>query len=635
MSGFSEGGTGGFGPSSSFRFGGFRGGSSDGRNNTFRYPSPWWDAAHMELPTTVKHLFKWCRYHMLVNPLVSSVTKKMAAYPITETIIDDQPEAGFDKNKERWEDFLFSVVNLARFQVEAGLDYFGYGNCVVSILYPFNKHLCCESCKGEFRIKRLKFRQDWDFKNFNYMLTCPKCGYTGQASVKDVFYKSYRDIRLIRWNPQDLEIDFNPITQETEYAYTVPPSIARKVLEKHQRTLETTPSAFIQSVKTKRPIVLRRDNVFHFKAPTPSLSDSEGGWGYPPILPALKDSFYLQILKKAQEAIMLEHLVPLDIIYPASADATTNPYQMLNLSDWKRRIELELVKWRWDPNYKPILPLPVGYQRIGGDGKALLLTNEIRAWSEHIVAGMQVPQEFVFGGLSYSGSSVSLRMLENQFLAYRDMHTHFLKHFLIPNVARFMRWEKVSAHMRTFKMADDIQAKQILISLNAAKKLSDKSLLSEFDKDALEERRMIEQELRQNLEITKLEQLMGAAMMGEAQKVQTKYQIEAQEMQAIGQEKMQSRAMKRQSQSAAAMGGQQQPASLNNSVNVVDLADSWAKRMGGYQPQERENVLRQMQTQTPQLHKLIVQKMATTAALGQKPLPEQRPPQRGPASAVI
>jgi hypothetical protein len=591
----------------------------------------------MELPTTVKHLFRWCRYHLLVNPLVSAVTKKMAAYPITKLVIEDEPREGFDRNKKRWEDCLYKVLGIHRFQHEVGLDYNGYGNCIVSVLHPFHKYLICRHCNFREKIKRLKMKRDWDFRNFQYLLQCPKCGSNAPAKVLDAHYRSYRDLKLIRWNPGDIEIDFNPITQCTEYAYVIPGKVRRRVIQKKKRYLEELPDRFIQSVKTKSPVLLHRDNVYHFKAPTPSLSANDEGWGYPPILPALKDSFYLQVMKKAQEAVMLEHLVPLDIIYPATADQVANPYLTVNLSDWKRRIELELVKWRWDPNYKPILPLPVGFQRIGGDGRALMLTQEIRAWSEHIVAGMSVPQEFVFGGLSWTGSSVSLRMLENHFISYRGEHEDFLQNFLIPNIARFMNWEPVSVHMSAFKMADDIQARQLLMSLNQTRKISDKTLLAEFDKDALEELKIIEQELRRTLEVEKLNALYQATIQGESQEVMTKYQIRSQERMQSAQQK----AMAEQGIGPDGMplqppmeqpGMGQQPGMEQvggvDHVNVIDMAEGWAKKLSGMPPDQQKNVLDQMQSQNPQLRDLILQKMSVQKALGQQPLPEQRPPRR-------
>ncbi len=627
--------------SSSYAFG-----SLDGRNNSFKYPSAWWDAAHMELPTTVKHLFKWCRYHAVANPLISSTTRKMASYPITRLIIEDEPMEGFGKNKERWEDLLFRVLNIQRFMFEGGLDYHTYGNCIVSLLYPFHKYLGCRSCGFRERIKRLKYQQEWTFRNFSYELNCPKCGTTAPAEVKDEWYLSYRGIKIIRWDPSSISIEFNPITQASEYAYTIPERIRAKIVNKHKPYLEEMPHTFIRAARHRRPVQLVAGNVFHFRAPTPSVSGNDSGWGYPPILPALKDSFYLQVLKKANEAIMLEHLVPLDILFPSTADAHANPYLHVNLSDWKRRIETELVKWRMDPNHKPILPLPVGYQRVGGTGRSLMPVQEIRAWSEHIVVGMGVPQEFAFGGLTWSGSSVSMRMLENHFLMYRDMLHHFIQHFLIPSVSRFMNWQPVSARMKSFKMADDMQMKQLLLSLNQMKKLSDKSLLADFDKDSLEELRLIEQEQRRAHDVQRQDQLAQAEAQGESQQVATKFQIRAEEMMRKHQESLQreqTQVMGSQppapGQDPALAAGQPQapgrpPAQQHvSNVNVIELADAWAKRLLGLEQHEQSRVLQDMARQSPSLHKLILQKMSEVRAATQEPLPEQRPPRR--QNAVI
>lgn len=585
----------------------------------------------MDLPKTVKHLFKWCRYHVLVNPLVSSAVRKMAAYPITDIIIDDEPEDGFDKQKLRWEELLLRTLNVQNFQLEVGLDYYGYGNCLVSVLFPFHKYLICKNCQFTQRIKRLKFGKQWDFRDFKYILVCPSCGKEGEAKVEDMAYRSYRDIKLVRWNPSDVEVDFNPITRTAEYAYTPPEKVKAKILRKNKKYLEEMPSKIIEAVKERRPFIIESQNLYHFKVPTPTLESNDEGWGYPPILPALKDSFYLQIMKKAQEAVMLEHLVPLDVIFPASADANANPYLMINLADWKKRVEAELVKWRFDPNYKPIMPIPLGHQRIGGNGRALMLTQEIRAWSEHIIAGMGVPQEFVFGGLTWSGSSVSMRMLENQFLSYRGMHSHFLQHWLIPMISRFMKWTEVSVHMREFKMADDLQAKQLLLSMNQLKKISDKTLLAEFGKDALDEAKIIEQETRRTLELTKLQMLYQAQIQGEAAQITAKYQAKANDTMMQGQEKAMARQQQMQ-QSMVPMEGEQPEVQPVQSMNVVDLADAYAKKMSGMDPAEAAGLSRTMEQQMPQLAGLVQKKLATMQGMNAQPLPEQRPPRRQAAS---
>jgi len=628
-------GTTGFGPGSASRFSN----NQSTTGNNVRYPSPWWDISNMDLPRSVKHLFKWCLYHVLVNPLVAPVVRKMAAYPITEIIIEDEPHEGFQKHKERWEDCLFKTLNIDQFQLEIGLDYHGYGNALVSLLTPFHKVLTCTHCKYEERIKKLKFGEVWDFKEFKFILHCPKCKMSATAKVDDVSYRSFRDLKIIRWNPADIDIDFNPITRVAEYAYNIPERVKTKILRKNKRYLEEIPQVIFQAMKEQRAVLLNPDNLYHFKAPTPSLPSSDEGWGYPPILPALKDSFYLQQMKKAQEMVLLEHMLPLDIFFPASADANANPYQMINLHDWKQRVEAEITRWKWDPNYKPIMPIPVGHQRIGGNGKALMLTQEIRAWSEHIIAGMGVPQEFAFGGLTWSGSSVSLRMLENQFSNYRSMHENFLQNWLIPRIANYMAWSEISIHLRDFKMADDMQLKQLLITLNQMKKISDKTLLAEFGRDALEESKLMEQEMQRQMQMQRTQMMYTTQIQVEASAIQMKGQMKMQEQQMKAQQKaMGGQAVDPQTgmpmQGAQGGGVPGTPAQgpqggqEGQSVDVRQLAEAYGKKLANMPPEQAAPILHRMSQENPQLHMLVMQAMQTNTTADMRPLPEQRPPTR-------
>ncbi len=75
---------------------------------------------------------------------------------------------------------------------------------------------------------------------------------------------------------------------------------------------------------------------------------------------------------------------------------------------------------RRDPNFKAVIPIPIGIGRIGGDGKAMMLTPELNYLTQTIVGGMGIPQEFLFGGLNFTGSSISLRTLENDFIQNRS-----------------------------------------------------------------------------------------------------------------------------------------------------------------------------------------------------------------------
>jgi hypothetical protein len=650
-----------------------------GTNNPaygLQYPSPFFDIAHTYLPATMKQMFRWCRYYYLVNPLINAVVSKMAEYAVTDIIFDtERPEL-----KKRWQEFLLEQLRYRAFQVEVGLDHFTYGNALVSIFYPFIKILKCRGCGGKAEAKDSEYR----FTNFEFVVQCDKCGYHGPATVYDHHIRAPHGIRLLRWNPEDVDVKYNDITGDYEYYYTIPNTLRNDIIIGKKSVVETVPQLFIDSLRLKKAVVFSRDNIFHFKRPT--LASKDRGWGTPPILPVLKDTFYLQVLRKAQEAIALEHIVPLRILFPQAGSASSDPYTSVNLQDWRDHVAGELRRWRSDNNYIPIMPLPIGNQTIGGDGRALLLSQEIRVWSEQIVAGMGVPVELVFGGLSYSGSNVALRMLENTFLGYLQDHLTLLK-WVIRNVSAYLGWAPVRARFKPFKMADDLQRKAYLFQLNQAGKLSDESLLADSDFESYKEDQIIEREAARRVEANKKSRILQAEMEGEAQLTAMRWQDKAQKRQMQTQMAMQNEAMKEQAavqgdmqlkmmQAQMAMQQGQPPppgmepgprhpelleppaeikspltlqsvqpmpatgeAALGRmNVDLLGLGRQLAERLNNMTPADRPQALAALRERSPELHDVVLGLMAGGAkgpVSAARPLPEQRTPQRGPESALI
>ena len=484
------------------------------------YPSPFFDVAHTYLPTTVKQMFRWCRYYFLTNPLINAVVFKMAEYPVTDILIDHE-------NKEvvsKWTDYFQDHLRYRAFQIEVGLDYFCYGNAFVSVGYPFKKYLTCTAC--EFSSPADKIRANWQFTNYNFRMTCPKCGQIGDAAVQDYYFRNASGIKLIRWNPEDIEITYNDISGEYTYFYTVPATVRNDIVIGKKDVLEGIPQVFIAALREQKGIVFSKDNLFHLRRPT--LATNDRGWGIPLLLPVLKDVFYLQLMKKAQEAILLEHIVPLRILFPQAGSGTSDPYTTVNLVDWREHVAAEIARWRYDNNYIPIFPLPIGNQTIGGDGKALLLAGEIQQWSEQIITGMGVPREFVLGGMSYAGTNVSMRMLENAFLGYILRHKAMAR-WVMQEVSSFLQWPEAKIRFKPFKMADDLQRKAFDFQLNSAGKLSDTTLLAGSDYNQEEENAIMVKETANRLAATKVQQLGMAEIQGEQQLIMNKYQVKAQQ----------------------------------------------------------------------------------------------------------
>jgi hypothetical protein len=644
--------SGGMGAASGLRFAASRGRMGGAVSNGVNYPSPFFDIAHTYYPKTIKELFRWCRYYFLTNPIINATVFKLSEYPVTDIIIDhESPQV-----VKRWTEYFQDHLRYRSYQVEVGLDYHTFGLAATSIGFPFKKFIECKQCR--WRKEASKVRANWLYSNNAFRLNCPQCGHIGDAAAQDVYYKNASGVKMLRWNPEDLEITYNPITGEYVHFYNIPGPIKNDIIIGKKDVVDSLPQVFLQAVKENKGVVFSKENFFKLKRA--SIADQDRGWGVPLLLPVLKDTFYLQIMKKAQEAILLEHIVPLRVLFPQPASGTSDPYTTINLVDWRDHVAQEIARWRLDNNYIPIMPLPLGNQTIGGDGKALLVTQEMIAMSETIMNGMQVPVEFIKGGMSYAGTNVSMRMLENQFIGYTLSHKA-LARFIMKNVAAYLDWPEATIRFKPFKMADDIQRKAYLFQLNAAGKVSDKTLLADADLSQADEDQLKEQESASRTEVMKKEQLAMADIQGEAQMKMMAWQVKGQQAQqaamgsglaqgepggpdtgagggaamqpAPGADPMQGM------QSPLAQNQQMQPGGLN--VDIPTMAKAQATMINRLPPQQQQFAIQNLRAQSPELATMVEQLLSQmqgggegggqaggAPAVDMRPLPEAASPRR-------
>jgi hypothetical protein len=500
-------------------------GPSRGSQRAVFYPSPFFDIAGTYFPDTPKALFRYCRYYYYTVGVIGAAVDIHAAYPVTDITIDTED----DTLHSRWDQIINERFHLKSFMVEAGKDYTALGNCFISLFIPFDRHLVCPSCKKEQPIKAASY----EFKNFLFQGSCPKCGTHVRYIVKDETVRDLKRTNLVRWSAEHMELEHNPITGQIIYKYNMPNEIRRQIQQGRRHIVETIPIEFIDAAKNNLPVIFNPDNICHLRRP--ALAEKNQGWGEPAMIRVLKDTFYLQVLRKAREQVAMQHIVPLWVLFPQPM-GELNPYEHLNLAEWRERLETEIKKWRQDPNYIPILPIPMGFQFIGGTFKSLDTTPEVQNLLLNILAGMNMPQEFVYGGLQYSGTSFSIRMLANLFSTYRGQLLDFVNNFFIAKISEQFSIKAVKAHFTDLKLADDVQKKTLLLQLLQANKISTHTVLAELGLDVNMEMKKLKEEIKEQGE------LLGEQMVSQ-QKAQAAAMLQNIRGQIEGQFKQQQIAM--------------------------------------------------------------------------------------------
>lgn len=602
-------------------------GLSQTSRNKFFYHSPYQDIAQTYLPVSVKELFQYTKYYYRTNPVIAPIIDKMAEYPITNFVIDNED----DDFKKQILDFVDSDLRARETLIGMGQDWGVFGNSFVSIIYPFIRYLKCKKCDFSINIEN---SDKWKYENHKWYIHCFKCKSNNEGYIEDKWIRDPKKISFHRWTVEQIDIQYNRFTGESQYYYRISKTERDQIENGIKHYVAKTPKVFLEAVKSGKDVKLSRDNLFHFKRT--SIADDQLAWGMPIMYPALKEAFHWQVLRKANEAIAMQYIIPLTIIFP-QPHGEANPFTHMGLGSWRKYVESQLNRWKRDPNHIPVMPIPLGSQQIFGNARVLMVSQEMAQVSENIVAACQVPREFVYGGLSYSGTSVSLRMLENHFLVYREQIARFLK-WISCKIHTFMQWPRFTIRLSDFKMADDIQKKQFMASLAAQRVVSNSYLLEDAGLDYQSELDRIRKELKNAGELTSSQQKEAAEAQGEAMKIQAKYQVEAEIESQMYRKKLMEEFMRSEERnnlmrSVNSPGSDMQMAQFD----PTQLASTVLDRLKGMEPEAQSAQLQMMQKDWPELVGVMneVAGQRSNMSVGTDKLPESKPPRRGAGKAVI
>lgn len=466
------------------------------------YPAPFFDPIAMQTVADPKLLIMWGRFFYDWHPLIHAAINKMVMYPITDFIFDTDDDK-LQKNYEA----VFKKLNVRELMIRAGLDYYVCGNAFISLIMPFKRMFRCPECGYVASASVCNFRPSAT----KLLYTCPSCNKQSEPEIIDENTQDISDMHAILWNPMNMQLEYDEVIDNTEYYYSLPNQVKAGILKGEKKYIEKYPMYFIRSAHEKKLIKFFPGKMLHIKRSTHSASYQKG-FGQPLTTSVLKQLFHLMLLMRAQDALAIDQVLPWNILSP-SANAGVDPAGDMDLDNWQTQVKAEYDKWKQNPTRKSFMPIPINAQMVGGQARALMLTPEMDATCNQILAGMGVPQEFVFGGLQWSGANVSLRMLENQFINFRTMMQQLLD-WIVEQIATYFGYPPISIKLQEFKMADDVQQKQLVMTLNNQQLVSNQSMLQqlcpELDYDQ-EQRRVTDEQLAKIKQQSEIQHSQSAA----------------------------------------------------------------------------------------------------------------------------
>lgn len=456
-----------------------------------------------------------CEYIFDMNETYRQAQERRLSYFLTDVEVsaDSTNNMLSDDEKDKWEKFLVEDIGVMDCLQRMNRDNACYGNAFVSLMIPFDRFLVCPECKTQFPLRdvyngRDDFRFEWQLPNF--IATCPVCkvgsGYRGPFKVNDLPRDSESDMYIKLWSPHEIEILHDLYTDETSYIWRIPEDYKKQVRTGHLYHLERASMQVIQAIQNNNLFLFNKNVIYHMKERVVS-GRRHRGWGLSRILINFRQIWYVQVLRRYNEAIALDYIIPFRLLTPearsgggsSGAGQMTDPLKSVNLGDYSAEVMNMIRKRRRDPAGWHFLPFPVKYQALGGDAQDLAPHELIDQAYDVMLNGSGVPVDFYRGTLQLQTAPVALRLFEATNTPLVSDNNDFLR-WLAGQVTQILSWESVILSLRSVTYADDFNKQMAQLQLMMGQAISQTTGLKAMGLDWNEEQRRIAEEARRQAE---------------------------------------------------------------------------------------------------------------------------------------
>lgn len=482
------------------------------------FQNPFMSLSNTWLPTSMNEVFQLCEWMYRYNGLYRAALERAARLFFTNVTYDTKEEIS---SLSTIKDYISKFTDQA---IKIGIDYLVYGNSICTIYLPFRRQVKCPLCNKEYAaslVTDLSYNRDGYFNG-----TCPNraCG-TVSFTYKDTPDKNINSINVIRINPKEVEMIYNKFSGNATYFWNISTTDKNRIQNGSGTLLVyETPIEILDAIHTDGKLKLNNSNVLHMSQPTIAGLSIE--WGTPFSLSCFPLVFYIAILRKANEAISMDYIVPLRIIYPTN----TTSYQeasYMNLGKFKSQVDNIIRHHKIDPLDWNVSPTQLGYQIMGGEKRSLMISDDIDLSNKELLNSIGFPAEFFYGSMGLQAAPMALRLMDNTF-GLTCLYNRLLR-WILDRVSSYIGIDRINAEVQPLKWVDDIERRNMAAQLASADKISDIDFLElyGFDYEKVQRRKMEQRMIINKLEkeyakkqIIEQQQSEESAMLGSPEQLQ-------------------------------------------------------------------------------------------------------------------
>jgi len=481
-----------------------------------KFPNPFFDIASEYVPRNLRQIFEWSEYLYLTYGTYRTAARKVVRYFLTELVLDGESE----DERDQYQDFLDNDLHMLTQLAQIGDDFMVYGNVFVSIYFPFDRFLICPQCHTHYHIDTVAYK--FDMRKLSFTATCKKCEYTGEFRRMDIRSQDKSRVKLIRWNPKQIRLRTHDISGDIEYYLELDSKFVQKLREGNRFYLNQTPWSMIDACNKvgtgEQPLYLfDPESIYHMREASLAGLPIKG-WGIPPILPNFKLAYYIQLLRRYDEAIALDFIVPFRVLHPtqqAPGGIGTDPLQTMNMDLFVSKMQNLVAAKRKNITDIQISPFPIDYQMFGGEAKALSPKDNISQAIDELLNAVGFPAELYRGSLSIQAFPVALRLFEKTWGSLIDGYNDLIS-WVLQRISRYFMWGDINGSLRSVTLADDIERKALALQAAAGQDISKGTAYRPLGLNYMEEQAKIveEQQEMQRLQREAMEEDEASQMAG-------------------------------------------------------------------------------------------------------------------------
>lgn len=428
--------------------------------------------SYVLFPKTIRGVLAWASELWQHHGVYRAGIWKAVQYFLTELEFTGTDVETEDKYREMLEEDRDILAETALVGVEA----VAFGQSFVSIhVLPRRMAVCQQPGCGymldiDAALDSPSFR--WNGSTYHLEGTCPSCHRSGTFNLKD-FGGDYSEREIIlRWPPQYIKIECDPLTQYKEYYLNTSEfaELQEALTKGNRATIKSIPLPMLEAARNKAFFRFDRGAVYHFATPlTAYLQPKFHGWSVPRFMSDFETVLQLDLLNKYNEIVIGSYMPPMRILTPSQLLWSSSPgvdvLRGIDVSTHVLKLRAAVEKHQKDPDKVFTMPFPVQELMVGVNAKQLVPLDLIQYLEQRLLNNMAIPEALYLNkATSVAGPVINFALFERVWRPFVTELNNFLQWY-VNTLARIHRLEPAKVRLAPTSLYEDPVIKQLKVEL--------------------------------------------------------------------------------------------------------------------------------------------------------------------------